>query len=156
VRLRHADIPDEPTRRWAAFYYVAACLWAGEESPDLSTEELRRFIREDEAVGLLYRDHFEALMVGAPPSPGAFLAEFPMARSEKTIRSDFARIQAPGTQQLPWRRGRDGRLHPARKAELALLVDNLLTLFPEATDRAVARLLTCSHRTVAKRRADRP
>lgn len=145
MRLRHADIPDEPTRRWAAFYYVAAGLWAGEESPDLSIREIARF---------LYAPHLEALIEEAPPSPGAFLARLPVA-SEKTVRSIFAEAR-PEDVLLPWRRGRDGRLHPARKAELAVLVDNLLTLFPEATDRAIARLLACSHRTVAKRRADRP
>lgn len=58
----------------------------------------------------------------------------------------------PGWPPPTWARGADIRLYPVRRADVVALIVALAGCLPDASNRGIARLIGCSHSTVAAHR----
>ena len=142
---RHADIPDAETRHLAAWHFVTMRRWSGAELTELSTADAEKCVPPE---------WLAAMPAQAPPTAGATLGagatNAAMAKARRKIRAQLPAFPPP-----TWRRGSDGRLYPAHRREVVALVVRLTDLLPTASNRAIARLIACSHETVAEHRRPR-
>lgn len=138
---RHSDIADAHARHLAAWFFVTMRHWSGTELTQVSSSD---------AEGCCPSDWLAAMPAQPPPSVGMVAPDSSPAQR----RSARRRLQAalPDYPPPTWLRGPDGRLYPARRRQLVGLVERLVEEFPTASSKAIARLVGCSHTTVAEHR----
>jgi len=142
---RHADIPDPEARHLAAWHFLTNRRWSGTELAELSTAD---------AAACVPREWLAAMPTDAPPTAGAMLGAGATNAARAKARRNI-RAQLPAFPPPTWLRGSDGHLYPARRRDVVALVIRLTDLLPTASNRAIARLVGCSHETVAEHRRPR-
>jgi len=137
---RHADIPDAEVRDLAAWFFVTMRRWSSTELVELSTADAEKCIP---------RKWLAAMQPEAPLTGGAMVGGD--AREARKVAARRAvRAHLPNVPPPTWLRGADGRLYPARRRTVTSLAARLVELLPGASNRAIARLVGCSHGTVAE------